>query len=94
MRCGMAAALLLAAVHAALEPGGRLVVAEPMAGTRGARAMGDAYFGFYLLAMGSGRPRTRARLGELLREAGFAGIREIATSVPLQARVVVARKAP
>ena len=35
-----------------------LLVAEPMAGERGAEPMGDAYFGFYLLAMGRGRPRT------------------------------------
>jgi demethylspheroidene O-methyltransferase len=54
---------LLRAVRAALPPGGTLLLAEPMAGTPGAQAMGDAYFGFYLLAMGSGRPRTPQRLG-------------------------------
>ena len=85
---------LLRAVHAALPPGGRLVVAEPMAGTRGARAMGDAYFGMYLLAMGSGRPRTVERLGELLRDAGFGGVREIGTAVPLQTRVLTATRHP
>lgn len=86
--------VLLDAVHAALVPGGRLVVAEPMAGTRGARAMGDAYFGLYLLAMGSGRPRTESRIRELLREAGFERVREVPTSLPLQARVVTARRTP
>lgn len=83
---------LLAAVHDALEPGGTLVVAEPMAGTRGAEAMGDAYFGMYLLAMGSGRPRTAARLRALLEAAGFRGVRERPTALPLQARVLVARR--
>jgi demethylspheroidene O-methyltransferase len=43
-------------------PGGTLLIAEPMAGTSPAPSrIGDAYFGFYLLAMGSGRPRSPAR---------------------------------
>ncbi len=46
--------------HDALPPGGTLLIAEPMAGTPGAEAMGDAYFGLYLWAMGSGRPRSAA----------------------------------
>ena len=60
----------------ALPPGRRLVVAEPMAGAPGAEPMGDAYFGFYLLAMGRGRPRTLGEIAGLLRAAGFAGVRE------------------
>ena len=46
---------------AALPPGGTLLLAEPMAGTPGAEPVGDAYFGFYLLAMGSGRPAHAGR---------------------------------
>lgn len=87
-------ARLLRAVHDALEPGGRVVVAEPMADTRGARAMGDAYFGMYLLAMGSGKPRTADRLAELLRDAGFLAVREAPTALPLQARVLTATRPP
>ena len=69
-RTGLA---LLAAAHAALAPGGTLLLAEPMAGTPGAEPVGDAYFGFYLLAMGSGRCRAAPRSSRaLLREAGFA----------------------
>jgi demethylspheroidene O-methyltransferase len=60
-----------------------------MSGTRGAEAMGDAYFGFYLLAMGQGRPRTAQRLFELLREAGFVGLSERRTRRPILARVLV-----
>ena len=56
-----AALALLRAARAALPPDGTLLLAEPMAGTPGAEPMGDAYFGFYLLAMGSGRPRTAER---------------------------------
>ncbi len=82
---------LLRAVREALQPGGTLVVAEPMAETPGAEAMGDAYFGFYLLAMGRGRPRTSVRLAEMLAAAGFEAIRSLATAQPLQARLLVAR---
>ncbi len=53
-----AALALLRAVRAALPAGGVLLLAEPMAETRGAEAAGDAYFGIYLLAMGQGRPRS------------------------------------
>ena len=71
-----------------------LLVAEPLADTPGAEAMGAAYFGFYLLAMGSGRPRTRQQLGQLLREAGFDGGRPVATRLPIQAGLLVARVRP
>ena len=83
---------LLRAAHAALPPGGRLILAEPMAGTPGAEPVGDAYFGFYLLAMGSGRPRTAAELEAMLRAAGFASVRERRTRRPLLARVLLAHK--
>ena len=56
---------ILAAVRGALPQNGDVVVAEPMAGVRGAEPMGDAYFGFYLLAMGRGRPRTPPEIGAL-----------------------------
>ena len=85
--------ILLHAVHVALPAGGRLVVAEPLAETPGAEPMGDAYFGLYLLAMGGGRPRTAARLFELLREAGFTSPRQVPTALPLQCSVLVATKA-
>lgn len=83
------AAAILRAVRAALEPGGRLILAEPMAGTAGAEPVG-AYFAFYLWAMGQGRPRTSAELGEMLRAAGFARVRERRTATPLLVRVIAA----
>jgi demethylspheroidene O-methyltransferase len=83
---------LLAAAHAALIPGGRLIVAEPMAGTPGAEPVGDAYFGLYLLAMGSGRPRRAEELRRMLRAAGFDTIREPRPRRPLLARVLIAQK--
>jgi demethylspheroidene O-methyltransferase len=85
---------LLRAAREALPDGGRVLIAEPMAGTPGAEPMGGAYFGFYLFAMGQGRPRTPAELEAMLLEAGFAAVREIATAQPLQTRVLIADVAP
>jgi demethylspheroidene O-methyltransferase len=81
---------LLKAARAALSPGGTLLLAEPMAGTPGAEPIGDAYFGFYLLAMGSGRPRTAAELTAMLKTAGFARVREHRTRRPMLVRLLVA----
>jgi demethylspheroidene O-methyltransferase len=75
---------LLRAVRQALPEGGRLLLAEPLAETPGAEAMGHAYFGFYLMAMGQGRPRSEARLRELLMQAGFGRVRRLHTRMPLQ----------
>jgi demethylspheroidene O-methyltransferase len=85
-----AVAALLRKAHAALPAGGTLLIAEPMAETPGSEASGDAYFGFYLLAMGSGRPRSANVLGAMLKEAGFRRVREAPTDLPLVARVLVA----
>jgi len=70
--------------------GGRLLIAEPMAQADGAPAMGDAYFGLYLLAMGGGRARAPAELGAMLMEAGFDTIRVIKTAIPVQTGLLVA----
>lgn len=83
---------LLARVHRALAPGGTLVIAEPMAGVRGAEAVGDAYFAFYLRAMGSGRCRTPDEYRSMLREAGFHAVRAPRPRLPVQASVIIARK--
>jgi demethylspheroidene O-methyltransferase len=83
---------MLRAAYEALPPGGRLVVAESLAGTAGAARMGDAYFGVYLWAMGSGRPRTAEELTAMLRKAGFRRIRRRPTRIPLQTSVLVAER--
>jgi demethylspheroidene O-methyltransferase len=82
---------ILKAARAALPSGGTVLVAEPMAQTPGAHAMGDAYFGFYLLAMGRGEARSVDDMRRLLGLAGFQDIRPVKTRLPLQAGVVVAR---
>ena len=53
--------VILAAIRDALPPRGVVIIAEPMAGAPGAEPMGEAYFGFYLLAMGGGRPQDAKR---------------------------------
>lgn len=85
---------LLANVRRALPADGVLLIAEPLAETRGAESVGDAYFGFYLLAMGSGRPRSRAAIDALLVKSGFRPAKRYRTPVPLVASVLAARVNP
>lgn len=54
--------------------------------------MGDAYFGFYLMAMRSGRPRSRETIEVMLRRSGFSDIRAVPTRVPLQTSLIVAQR--
>lgn len=82
---------LLRAVRLALPDDGTLLLAEPMADTPGAEPVGHAYFGFYLLAMGSGRPRSVAELSGLLRQAGFTQVRPIRTRTPMITGLLVAQ---
>ena len=84
------AATILRAVHRALPPGGTLLLGEPMAGTPGAEPVGDAYFAFYLLALGSGQARSPAQLATMLRAAGFKHVSPRPTTVPLLASLLVA----
>lgn len=79
---------LLRAVREALPPGGTVVVAEPMAGVRGAETVGAAYFSLYLLAMGQGRPRSPAEYRALLREAGFRKVKSPRPRSPVLTGVV------
>ncbi len=83
---------LLTAAKTAIEPGGTLLLAEPMSATRGAEPVADAYFAFYLRAMGRGRPRTPARIKELLKAAGFTNPKLIRTRRPLLTRLIVANR--
>lgn len=81
---------ILQSVRRALPAGGIVLVAEPMANTRHDEAMGDAYFGFYLLAMGQGRPRTAEQITGLLGQAGFQDMRLAKTRRPMLTRLIVA----
>lgn len=65
---------LLAKVHAALPPGGRLIISEPMSGGARPDPICDVYFAFYTMAMGTGRTRSAARIAELCEAAGFEAV--------------------
>ncbi len=62
---------LLAKAYHALPPGGRLIIAEPMAGGAHPERAGDVYFAFYTMAMGTGQARSPKRILDLCQEAGF-----------------------
>ena len=62
---------ILQAARRAIAPGGTLLIAESMAELPGTEVMAGAYFGFYLMAMGRGRPRSTAELSRLVEQAGF-----------------------
>lgn len=69
---------------------GRLIVAEPMSAEGRDSRMADAYFGFYLLAMRGGRPRSQSELAGLLRKAGFTKVQPRSTPLPMQCSVMEA----
>lgn len=81
---------LLANLHQSMSPGSRLLLSEPMSETDGTSAMADAYFGFYLLAMGQGRPRSADEIQTMLRAAGFETIRALPARQPLLSRSILA----
>jgi demethylspheroidene O-methyltransferase len=84
------AAALLANIRKSLAPGNRLLIAEPMARIPGAEPMGEAFFGLYLWAMGSGRPRSPEEIIAMTRAAGFTAARFVATAQPVNASVIIA----
>jgi demethylspheroidene O-methyltransferase len=81
---------LLARVHAALPPGGRLIVSEPMTGGPRPEPAGDAYFALYCMAMRTGRARSAGEIGALLAAAGFGRIAAPRARRPFITSVVTA----
>lgn len=82
---------ILKAVHAALPVGGTLLLAEPMAAADGTSGSSDAYFDFYLMAMGRGRLRSPQALMQLLSQAGFDNARVVPTHMPLNTGLILAQ---
>jgi demethylspheroidene O-methyltransferase len=82
---------LLRNIRRVLPPDGVLLIAEPMSATAGAETVTDAYFGFYLLAMGSGRARSPDELGRLLQAAGFEAGRLLTTRRTMLVSAMVAK---
>jgi demethylspheroidene O-methyltransferase len=83
---------ILKKIHSALPSGGTLLLAEPMAQELGHASQGDAYFHFYLLAMGAGRLRKPSELKRMLRESGFNSVEQLDNAMPIHARILIARK--
>ena len=81
---------LLRKIFLSLPPKGTLLLAEPMADPKGAKH--DAYFHFYLLAMGEGRLRTPEKLTQMLQAAGFARVRLLSNPMPIHTRILLAHK--
>jgi demethylspheroidene O-methyltransferase len=81
---------ILRGARRAIAPGGLLLIAEPISGLSGSRAVTDAYFGLYLFAMGRGRSRSFSEIRALLHEAGFTRIRAVSTRRPLLTNLVTA----
>jgi len=83
---------LLAAVHAALPPGGRLIVSEPMSGGARPDRATDVYFAVYTLAMQTGRTRSAPEIAALLQRAGFVKVEAKQGFRPFVTSVVTARR--
>lgn len=85
-------AALLAQVHAALPPGGRVIVSEPMSGGARPDSATDVYFALYTAAMGTGRTRSGAAIAAALGRARFGDCRPIAGDRSYVTSVVTARR--
>jgi demethylspheroidene O-methyltransferase len=84
---------ILRNIYQALPAGGTLVLAEPMAQAAGERLQpSDAYFHYYLLAMGAGRLRTHAELAHLMRDSGFGAVTLLDNPMPIHTRILVGTK--
>ena len=81
---------LLTSVYAALPPGGRLIISEPMTGGDRPERAGDAYFALYCLAMRTGQARSAAQITALLRGAGFIAINTPRPARPFVTSVIAA----
>ncbi|HSF63663.1 MAG TPA: methyltransferase [Paracoccaceae bacterium] len=85
-------AQLLGRVFAALPPGGRVIVSEPMSGGACPDRATDVYFAFYTAAMQTGRTRSAAEIGGLLAAAGFDSVQNHPGTRSFVTSAVTARK--
>ncbi len=83
---------ILKRAHKALPADGKLIICEPMSTGGSALRISDAYFNFYLYAMGSGRPRSPKAVANMLEQAGFKNIVQVPTRAPLITSILQACK--
>ena len=85
--------ILLKAARRAIASNGVLLIAEPLSTPDRPHQIADAYFGVYLRAMGSGRPRSAVDVDRLLAAAGFGATRHHQTDLPQLVRVLTCQAA-
>jgi demethylspheroidene O-methyltransferase len=83
---------ILSNLQKSLASGTRLLVAEAMAGESEGANLASLYFTSYFAAMGSGRCRSAQEIIDLLNRSGFLNSRQITTTNPLLATLVVAER--
>jgi demethylspheroidene O-methyltransferase len=87
---------ILQKAYDALPLGGGILLAEPMAQSKWEGGSGeasvDAYFHFYLLAMGDGRLRTPQELMAMMQAVGFTHVERVPNAMPIHAQILLGRK--
>ena len=84
--------IILSKIYDALTPKGQLVISEPMAGNHHPTRAGDAYFGFYTMAMTSGKPRNKEEHFKFLRKKGIRQLKFVSSPNDFVTSVIVAKK--
>jgi demethylspheroidene O-methyltransferase len=83
---------LVTKVFNALPSGGMILISEPMSGGDRPDPATDVYFAIYTLAMRTGRTRSAAEIAEVLRGAGFQGLRVRPGDRPYVTSAITANK--
>ncbi len=83
---------LLKKIYDVLPATGRVIISEPMSGGKNPIRSGDSYFGFYTMAMSTGRPRSSLEHKNFLKEAGFRTIKKHKGTREFITQVISARK--
>ena len=83
---------ILRNVYKALPNNGSLIISEPMSGGKKPTKAGDCYFGFYTLAMSTGRPRDKIMHFNLLKKAGFQKLKKHKSKRDFITGIITAKK--
>ena len=83
---------LLKKVYHALPDNGQVVISEPMSGGETPTRSGDSYFGFYTMAMTTGRPRSMKTHEAFLKKAGFRTVKKHKGTRQFVTQVISAKK--
>tara|TARA_A100001011_G_scaffold342683_1_gene376395 strand:+ start:119 stop:1228 length:1110 start_codon:yes stop_codon:yes gene_type:complete len=83
---------LLKKIYDALPVAGRIIISEPMSGGKKPIRSGDSYFGFYTMAMSTGRPRSPQEHQYFLNKVGFRTVKKHKGTREFITQVISARK--